>query len=297
MPEDPDFATALRETITTSGLSLHQLVHRLGERGVAVTAATLSTWQTGRTHPARRSSVRVVTELEHVLGLPTGELLRHTELARRTDPAPPHLHPPTSPLGRWIAQVRDDWQLPGAEAFSRDLALARVTVARRVWRTYGYEHQLRCEQAGADRLLLSATRHLFSVGLAVPELRAVAGCELGRARTGDVDGLGVKAIEVLLPRPLTLGESWRIAVQSTEPEESDSHRHLVHAAPAVGLTIGQVVFADETPRQVRRTLGRVEDGQSRAEEPGPWEQVAGRSVTGVLTAQDLGRSVELSWQW
>lgn len=295
MSERSPFAEALRGAIRDSGLSLNELVHRLGGRGVSVTAATLSQWQNGNSQPSRRSSLPVLTELEHVLGRATGDLLRHTPLARPTPPEP-DLHPPDSPLRRWAAEVREEWDLPHEAAFTRELVLARVTIDRRVWRTYGYEHQLRSALHGADRQLLVLRRQSFSADLPVPELIAMAGCEIGRFASVEIDGSEVRAVEVVLPRPLARGESWRFTVQSAQPEESASHRHLVHAAPGVGLTIGQVVFAEETPAQVRRTFGTVVAGQIEEDEPGPWESLPGRSFTGVL-AGEVGRTVALDWRW
>lgn len=56
------------------GLSLDRIRYRLRQRGVQVSVPTLSNWQAGRRQPERAESLRAVTELEHVLRLPSGTL-------------------------------------------------------------------------------------------------------------------------------------------------------------------------------------------------------------------------------
>jgi len=52
------FDAALRAAIRARGLSLDRLREHLRARGVTVTTATLSYWQSGRSRPERRDSVR-----------------------------------------------------------------------------------------------------------------------------------------------------------------------------------------------------------------------------------------------
>ncbi|TYK48276.1 helix-turn-helix domain-containing protein [Actinomadura decatromicini] len=75
-----EFAGALRQAIQASGLTLERIRHRLGRRGLAVSVATLSYWQRGRSRPRSRA---VVVALEEILQVPPGTL---TELL--DDPAP-----------------------------------------------------------------------------------------------------------------------------------------------------------------------------------------------------------------
>ncbi|MFC6934848.1 helix-turn-helix domain-containing protein [Actinomadura yumaensis] len=75
-----EFAGALRQAIQASGLTLERIRHRLGQRGLTVSVATLSYWQRGRSRPRSRA---VVTTLEEILRVPAGTL---TELL--DDPAP-----------------------------------------------------------------------------------------------------------------------------------------------------------------------------------------------------------------
>lgn len=68
------FAAALRTAVEASGLGLENIQQRLHERGVEVSIATLSYWQSGNRVPGRKSSQVVVAHLETLLGLPPRSL-------------------------------------------------------------------------------------------------------------------------------------------------------------------------------------------------------------------------------
>src|SRR5438270_2442358 len=68
------FSRALRAAIQASGLSLNRIQYRLRERGLVVSSATLSYWQSGRRRPMRHDSVQVVRTLEELLRVPAGSL-------------------------------------------------------------------------------------------------------------------------------------------------------------------------------------------------------------------------------
>ncbi|MGW5745526.1 hypothetical protein [Amycolatopsis sp. NPDC003861] len=68
------FSRALSLAIDRSGLGLARLGSRLTAAGVPVSTTTLSYWRTGRTRPERPHSLRAVTVLEDVLGLPARSL-------------------------------------------------------------------------------------------------------------------------------------------------------------------------------------------------------------------------------
>ncbi len=71
MPDRLDsFADVLRLAIDARGLSLERITDHLAGRGVSVSAATLSYWQSGRSVPGRKSSLAALPHLEAVLGLP-----------------------------------------------------------------------------------------------------------------------------------------------------------------------------------------------------------------------------------
>ncbi len=71
---DVEFACLLRTAIAASDLTLRDLRDRLAARGAPVSLSSLSTWQSGTSRPERRTSLRVIAQLEEELGLPTGRL-------------------------------------------------------------------------------------------------------------------------------------------------------------------------------------------------------------------------------
>ncbi|GAA4529309.1 helix-turn-helix transcriptional regulator [Brachybacterium paraconglomeratum] len=68
MGEGERFASALRESIEQSGLSLTAISQRLRARHRPVSVATLSNWQSGRSLPGGVQSLGVVAALEELLG-------------------------------------------------------------------------------------------------------------------------------------------------------------------------------------------------------------------------------------
>lgn len=297
-PADAGFATTLRTGVGRSGLSLADLVQHLRRRDLAITTATLSTWQTGRTAPARRSSIPVIRELERLLELDAGALLGPSGLvpSEPEAPDPADLEPPTGAYRRWLAEVREDWGMPPEDAFTYDLILSRVRIRAKHLRTYDLDQQLRCRLDGADRYLLGLRRQPFSADLTVPDVEVVAGGQLGRTVRG-VTEVPASATEVILPRALRPGEVWHVEVRTTTPEHSPSDRHLVALRPDTSMAVAQVVFEDDLPREVCRQGGRFAHGRLVPDGDPQCGPLEGRSVTVVLGPEDVGRAVELSWTW
>lgn len=63
------FTQAFRGALAQSGKTLVEVVDALAERGVKLTQATLSYWQSGRSVPRRQSSIAVLNDVEEVLGV------------------------------------------------------------------------------------------------------------------------------------------------------------------------------------------------------------------------------------
>ncbi len=68
------FAEEFRNAVNASGMTLVEVVDALADRGVKLTQATLSYWQSGRSLPRRQSSIKALDEIERVLGVPPGTL-------------------------------------------------------------------------------------------------------------------------------------------------------------------------------------------------------------------------------
>ncbi|UVS79573.1 XRE family transcriptional regulator [Actinokineospora sp. UTMC 2448] len=203
------FPAALRAAIAARGLGLERLRERLRQRGVSVSMATLSYWQSGRSRPERRESLLALRHLEEVLEVPEGAL------AALLGPARPRGHwryvssglPAIGALWPDPASVED--ALDGIDT-SWDERLTRISQHDRVW--VGPEggalsclsrQVLRAEADGPDRWVV--IMHTDEPGYPVPLVRPVRNCALGRV--GEDRDAGLVVAELLFDRPLARGET------------------------------------------------------------------------------------------
>lgn len=178
------FASALREAITRSGLSLDRLQARLQARGVAVSVTALSYWQSGKRQPERQSSISAVRALEEILGLAAGSLLGLlppprprgvSSRRRRPVPAPEHndaLH---------VVGLHDRCDVAAD-------GVRRSVTARAV---------LQATANGQDRWVLTYP--------GLPQLQALRNCSVGRVETDSARGVTVA--ELLFDQPVDRGET------------------------------------------------------------------------------------------
>ena len=205
MPDTPSsFADALRLAIEARGLSLERITDHLAERGVSVSAATLSYWRSGRSEPARRSSLAALPHLEAVLGLHTGELSaelpRTRERPRRQAvggldllwPEPPH----SAVLSR--LDTRHDTELDRVSIHD----LLRLGPDRRQ-ASLTVRQVMRAHSDGPDRRVVMHSHD--DTGPELPRIEVRRGCSLGRVEH-DRDAAVIGA-ELIFHRPLRRGES------------------------------------------------------------------------------------------
>ena len=86
VPENLSFAQALSEAIRARGVTLSRLHTRLAERGNPVSMATLSYWRSGTRHPEGAQSLAAITDLEELLNLDEGALVKRLGPTQRTGP-------------------------------------------------------------------------------------------------------------------------------------------------------------------------------------------------------------------
>lgn len=156
--EASEFALALRAAVESSGLGLESIQRRLAQRGLSVSVATLSYWQTGARTPGRRASLEIVAHLEDVFGLPGGALIS--------------LVPPPRPRGP-VVRHTDEVTLP---RFAARQAVRRITEA----------------VENPDSLLLTRVSHHDDV--VVGPDRRLAGARtriVGRAEDDGLTGMGI----------------------------------------------------------------------------------------------------------
>ncbi|MBB4689390.1 hypothetical protein [Amycolatopsis jiangsuensis] len=259
------FASALREAIATSGLSLDRIQARLRARGTAVSVTALSYWQSGKRQPERTGSLAAVRVLEEILDVPAGALLG--------------LLPPPRPRG---ASRRDR---TGEEplTFTREILqplLDRVGAPDAL----DQQHQLklvglhdRCEIAedGGQRAVTS--RAVFQSGAdgqdrwllvyaqgdaaAVPDLRPVRNCRVGRSEVDDEHGILVA--ELLFEHALERGETHLIEYTLTNagpPYPQCRATHYREFRRTVREYLLEVRFAEEAVPDRCWQYSRAADG-------------------------------------
>ncbi|OLB80217.1 MAG: hypothetical protein AUI14_07500 [Actinobacteria bacterium 13_2_20CM_2_71_6] len=201
------FSDALRAAIQASGLSLNRIQYRLRERGLAVSSATLSYWQSGRRRPTRHESLLVVRTLEELLRQPVGSLealLDPPGARRRLGPR----------VGARVEALWDDATAAAAvQAHLRsgwDTGLTRISAhdryevgpdrrVRRIW----HRQVLRAERTGPDRWVLICREEAPEEPL--PGVRALWHCRLGSVMVERAPRLLVA--ELLFDRVLARGET------------------------------------------------------------------------------------------
>jgi len=188
------FAAALRAAITARGLSLDRLQHRLSDRGIAVGTATLSCWQNGHRRPERPDSLRAVSALEDILGLPSGSLLV------LLGPPRPRGHGVGLPAGsREYRHILPTWaaltDLLASLGTAADTKLHIAAQHEQVWidaagsspRRENFQI-LRAHQDGVDRYVAIVDADP-GADIARIRLEALENCRLGRVRSDPEAGL------------------------------------------------------------------------------------------------------------
>ncbi|WP_018351106.1 helix-turn-helix domain-containing protein [Longispora albida] len=202
------FHLALRAAIEARGLALQRIQFRLAEQGLHVGVATLSYWQQGRRRPERQDSLRAVSALEEILGLPPSALtvLLGPPRPRGRGAGLPagarryaELIAPISALDRILADLDSpDGRLHTVSLFEDvEVGPDRSAVRRRCL------HVVKAHQE-VDRYV---TIFHGDAGCDASQIHVVpvANCRLGRTRRDLPEGLVVA--ELLFDRTLRIGET------------------------------------------------------------------------------------------
>ena len=172
------FAEVLRTAIEVRGLGLERIRERLEARGISVSVATLSYWQSGRSQPGRKQSLAALPHLEELLDLDPGSLQRALtpprERGRRCQvvdldavwPEPPQTKVLRSLDTRWDTELErislHDVVTMGPDRTQVSLQVRQVLRAR-------------CD--GPDRRVVMHCLEDPQAG--PPEIHALRGCRLG----------------------------------------------------------------------------------------------------------------------
>lgn len=220
VPDAPrSFAEALRHAVDRRQLSLDRIHCRLDERGVSVSVATLSYWQSGRSEPSRKSSLAAIPHLEEVLQLGPGELMRALPATRER------------PRRNAVQGLDALWPEPSQTAVlsrldtSWDAELDRVTLhdllrigPDRRQTSLSVRQAMRARCDGPDRRVVMHSHDDPDAG--APHFRAVRGCTLGRVEQNE-EGSVVGA-ELVFFAPLRRGETVIVEYEVVAPEPGPS---------------------------------------------------------------------------
>lgn len=282
VPDELDFAAAVRDAIERSGHTLREIAGELARWGdLASGIATLSSWQSGASQPPRTQMGRNrVLALERCLDLSVGRLVLHL-------PDSPSLRP-MRPVGQVAGQRRPNLD-PLVERHRRlQDRVNTLTGSQQILPvSWSKEYVI-----GADRwpvrtmirLRLRAAhddvdRYWFLHAYqrrSAPTVRSVAGCELiselldGESKRSGPSTVQVAAVELLFDRVLRRGEyyDFTFAVEYGRSPASallagQEFRH-VQSQPCQQVDLGLVFDPHNPPLLVERCLWRGRDLQRTA---------------------------------
>jgi transcriptional regulator with XRE-family HTH domain len=236
MPASSDgFAGTFRDAVAASGLSLESLRRRLELRGVPVSIATLSYWQTGRSKPQRAASLEALALLEQILQVPRGHLSsrlgspRRPGRPRRT--ASPAATVTRTPLPEQAPLLRQSLLRLGFGPHQELLDLStHVTVDlddTGMVTDYTVRSVVRSARDGAQRIpvyiaLERRTEH-------PPRLRPVGGSRIGRHLA--LPEAAVYVWELLLDQPVAMGATAAAEYVITLPDGLDPEEESEYFLP------------------------------------------------------------------
>ncbi|WP_436493585.1 helix-turn-helix domain-containing protein [Actinokineospora sp. HUAS TT18] len=290
------FPVALSRAIDRSGMSLEHLQRKLSLHDVRVSLSTLSYWRRGRTRPERPESLRAVSVIEDVLGLPNGYLIS--------------LLGPRKPRGRWASRSSAKphealWE--GASELTPLLAeLNDPGPGELTFLSVREQHFVNRDGVDERTLVHAVIRsevdwrrtcvvlhHAEPGDSALPVITAASGCAMGKSRTHEPGRFVLS--EILLDRTLRVGDtaafSYEVTWFGTAPS-SNFTRAMRQCAREYLLEV--VFHPDAVPsscHQFRRESARhpeVDHGELRL---GAFHSVH------LLTHDEKSAIVGIRWHW
>ncbi|MFC0433261.1 hypothetical protein [Kutzneria buriramensis] len=295
MTQRRDFAPALHGAITASGLTLDRIVHRLAERGFALSTATLSYWSRGRSRPERPESLAALSALEEILGVEAGSLreLLGDRVRRGRGKA---------------ARLVPFGELWGHFGHAVDQVIAQVTSPADQRRVLSYHERYEMDATGAEtycrviavlEAVTEKAKHMVTVyrddtGCAqLPTVVPVAGVRLGRVGVDHTSH--VMAAELWFEQNLRKGE--RTVVEYGLEFVPGGNRSVMcerrFAAPIRQYVLEVTFHPEAVPRYFRATSEPTEDGPDSSVELSVDSQ---HTVRAVWLDEPAG-AYRIDWEW
>lgn len=201
-----EFADAFGAALERRRVTLTWLRDRLLDSGHEVSLGALSYWRSGRREPARQSSLEALAEVERLLGLARGDLSSLIDPRRRT----------TGP-GDWdeiagLIERAAPGELVGEDVVRRISMIGVVDLDEDGHLVRIAVRQLFAAVVDDVEAVTMFVGPSVELGPTPLELRAVAGCTIGRTRQ---TSNGVRAAELRFERSLRAGEAVMTEVELT----------------------------------------------------------------------------------
>lgn len=264
----------------------------LDAAGVAVSIATLSYWQSGRSLPTRSRSYHTLIELERILEVEPGHLTQLTHTADGRTRRELFEWQTVIPVRDLATQIIEDL---GIEMQGH---LTRVSMLDHV-----YVHGDRSEESQHSQVVWRVERpgqHRWAIVLeqdgesdAMPRLEAVYGCTVGEVV--EVPDRRLLVAELVAPRPLQRGEhflaKYRVVFGPSTTPSFRTQRSLSDAVKTLALC---VTFSPEAvPTQV---LAGFQTGMDQPQVNPTVVPTTGHELQSVWVDAKPG-VYSLQWEW
>lgn len=293
------FEDALRTAIHDSGLSLDRIQHRLRSRGISISVATLSYWQSGRRRPERPESLEALSHIESELGLPAASL---SSLLGPPKPRGRGYRPPAAPpleqlwsrpnrLAQLLAQVDTTW----------DGSLHRISQQDRCEiaadggvRNMRMQQVLKAATDGPDRWILVMDPDDPTALL--PELHSLRNCRAGKTIRDTETGFLV--VELVFEQSLARGETVLMEYQLgySEPPYPQNGNACCHRfrLPVRECVVEVIFDQDRLPKLCQQVTLPLESGAVERRR----NLQLGSDHSAHAVALDFGPGVfGITWEW
>lgn len=292
-PSEKSFAEGLRAAVAARGLSLDRIRYHLRQRGHDLSIATLSYWQSGRSHPDRAASLAALGSLEEILGVPRASL---AALLPPTKRLPEGLSSaatlslsPIHDAGRRLDELIAELGMTWSEGLRRVSMHDVLVVAedRSIIRHASHDLHIATQNGVASR----AVGHVWPPGVRDFRLEPTLNCTIGRI-VEDLDQ-GVQVVELLFSRTLSEGESIVTEYRRVAPLGVDFDTYWERGF-AVGIreVVFEVRFAPTMLPARIEVYKRAQDGSEIV------RRLSAEGGTATAIWSDVGTEVVgIRWEW